>query len=216
MPRNHCSVCGFVSEQAAAPAVEPRSAPDLDTRPGEPLRSTLSTWMQLCPQCGYAAPDLNYAAEGVADWVRSAEYQAMDGPFERHSWLLEKLGHGADAGWIALQAAWSHDDAGRSEAARRCRRRAILLFQASKAAGQDFLDSPAEELALAVDLLRRQGSFEAAAETVRVALQDEELPEMIDHILRFQTALIQSRDTERHTLEEIPRRPAGGTKVELG
>lgn len=216
MPRNQCSVCGFISDQPGSPAVVPRQAPDLDTRPGEPLRSTLPAWLQHCPQCGYAAPDLAYAAEGVAAWVRSAEYQALDGPFERHSWLLEHLGHGVDAGWLALHAAWANDDAGAAEAARRNRRRAILLFQGAKAAGQDFLDTPAEELALAVDLLRRQGLFEAAAETVRVAQQDDELPEMIDQLLRFQMALIQKRDAARHSLDELPERPEGGTKVEIG
>ncbi|WP_321475218.1 hypothetical protein [uncultured Paludibaculum sp.] len=216
MPRNHCSVCGAVSEQPSAPAVEPAFAPDLDTRPGEPLRSTLPTWIQSCPACGYAAPDLSYAAEGVADWVRTSEYQALPIGFERHSWLLEQLGHLADAGWIALQAAWNHEDGGQAEDARRCRRRAIRLFQASKAAGHDFLDTPAEELALAVDLLRRLGEFEGAAETVRVALQEEDLPEMIDRILRFQTALIQRRDTGRHSLDELMPRPESGTRVNLG
>jgi len=215
MPRNHCSVCGAVSDQPEAPTVSPQLAPDLDTRPGEPLRSTLSTWMQSCPSCGYAAPDLSYAAEGIANWVRTSEYQALPIGFERHAWLLEQLGHLADAGWINLQAAWNHDDCNQPEPARRCRLKAIRLFQASKAAGHDFLDTPAEELALAVDILRRIGEFEAAAETIRVALQEEELPEMMDAVLRFQTGLVQRRDTGRHTLDEVPRGPVGGTPVRL-
>ncbi|MGJ5819082.1 hypothetical protein [Paludibaculum fermentans] len=204
-----------MSEQPAAPSVSPQFAPDLDTRPGEPLRSTLATWMQSCPSCGYAAPDLSYAAEGVADWVRTSDYQSLPIGFERHAWLLEQLGHLADAGWIALQAAWNHEDGGHQEDAARCRRKAIRLFQASKAAGHDFLDTPSEELALAVDILRRIGEFEAASETIRVALQEEELPEMIDAVLRFQAGLVQRRDTGRHTLDEVPRGPAGGTRVRL-
>lgn len=215
MPRNHCSVCGADSHQLAAPTVSPQFAPDLDTRPGEPLRSTLPAWVQLCPNCGYAAPDLSYAAELVPNWVRTSDYQSLPDAFERHAWLLEQLGHLADAGWINLQAAWNHDDCEQPDAARRCRRKAIRLFQASKAAGHDFLDTPAEELALAVDILRRIGEFEAAAETIRVALQEEELPEMIDAVLRFQTGLVQRRDTARHTLDEVPRGPAGGTAVRL-
>lgn len=215
MPRIHCSVCGADSDQPGAPAVAPRFAPDLDTRPGEPLRSTLSTWMQYCPGCGYAAPDLGYAAAGVAELIRAEEYSRLENSFEKHSFLLEKLGHLADSGWIALQAAWQHDDRNRPEAAARCRRRAMRLWQASKAAGQDFLDTPAEEFALAVDVLRRMGEFEAAAETIRVALEDEEMPPVVDDILRFQMALIQQRDTARHTLDELPRQPESGTRVKL-
>ncbi|QOY88729.1 hypothetical protein [Paludibaculum fermentans] len=215
MPRIHCSVCGIASDQLAAPTVSPQFAPDLDTRPGEPLRSTLPAWMQLCPNCGYAAPDLAYAAELVPNWVRTSDYRSLTDAFERHAWLLEQLGYLADAGWITLQAAWNHEDGNDLDAARRCRRKAIRLFQASKAAGQDFLDTPAEELALAVDILRRIGEFEAAAETIRIALQEEELPEMLEAVLRFQTGLVQRRDTGRHTLDEVPRGPAGEKPVRL-
>ena len=41
-------------------------APDLDGRPGEPARSTLPRWVQVCPACNAAARDLSFLAPGAA------------------------------------------------------------------------------------------------------------------------------------------------------
>ena len=52
-------VCGACGSAVRAPfrAPQPEIAPDLDMRPGEPARSTLRDWIQVCPKCGAAAPE---------------------------------------------------------------------------------------------------------------------------------------------------------------
>lgn len=215
MPRIECALCGAFSQQTEVGAVEPAGPPDLDTRPAEPLRSTVAHWMQLCPYCGYASPDLSYAAEGAATLVKSPGYPTSAGPFLRHAWLLEQLGHFADAGWTALHAAWLADDLGDPQAAAECRHRALELWKRGKQNGQAFLDDLAHEFAVAADLLRRLSLFEDARATCLAGLQEDPLPPILEDILRLQLALVQRRDTAVHNLSELPERPAGAAPVTL-
>ena len=71
-----CAVCGTESRQPRAMAPPPEQAPDLDLRPGEPLRSTMRFWLQQCPHCGYAAPDITRAHPAVAQAVAAASSSA--------------------------------------------------------------------------------------------------------------------------------------------
>jgi hypothetical protein len=189
--------------------------PDLDTRPGEMMRSTIHLWVVECPHCGYAAPDIEEAPENVAKIVQSAPYLALQGPFLRHSHILEQLGHFAEAGWTALHGAWLADDAGDEEAAKACRSLAVVLWQRGKAARQNFMNDPHEEFALVTDVCRRLGAFDEALTTARAGLEGENIPPLIEDILRLELTLIQQRDTTRHTLAEIPERPDGAQRVTL-
>jgi len=189
--------------------------PDFDTRPGEMMRSTIGYWILECPHCGYAAPDLSEAAEGVAEIVRSGEYQAVPGRFQRHSFLLEKLGHFAEAGWTALHGAWLADDHGDTAEAQRSRARAITMWRQGKAARQNFMDSPHEEFALAADVSRRAGAFDEALATCRAGLSSDDLPPLIEDLLRMELTLIQQRDETCHSLSELPQRPPEASRVTL-
>lgn len=215
MPRIECALCGAFSQQNEVGAVEPAGPPDLDTRPAEPLRSTVADWMQLCPYCGYASPDISYAAEGAAALAASPECKALESRFLRHAWLLEQMGHYADAGWTALHGAWLADDLGQAETAAASRRRALELWQRGKQSGQAFLDDLAHEFAVVCDLLRRLSQFDEARATCLAGLQEEPLPAVLEDILRLQLSLIQRRDTAAHNLEELPQRPSGATPVTL-
>lgn len=215
MPNIVCAVCGARSEQTVAAVVEPREPPDFDTRPGEPLRSTVSHWLQLCSECGYAAPELSYAPEGVAALVRSEQYKNCAGPFLKHAFLLDQLGHHADAGWMALQGAWFFDDADDGGMALGCRTVALQFWKKGKAAGQNFAETIPEEFALVTDILRRSGMFEDALGTCLDALEDEELPPLIEDMLRMQKTFIEKKDSGRHSMAELPDRPAGSTRVTL-
>ena len=53
-----CGVCGTESRHPPFRPPPPEQAPDLDLRPGEPVRSSMARWLQQCPACGYAAPDI--------------------------------------------------------------------------------------------------------------------------------------------------------------
>jgi hypothetical protein len=207
-----CAVCGSAVEVFSGSLPEPAEPPDFDTRPGEPLRSTLLQWIQSCPSCGYAAEDVSTAAEGAAAIVHSEDYRAIlidpvmpDGarPFICYAWLLDRLRQPADAGWSCLHAAWACDDAGAEPAAVLCRSQAVEYWKKGKLAGQSFADDMASEFALITDVHRRIGEFEHAQIACSEGLDVEDIPPVLEYILRRQLVFIQQRDTTVHSTREI-------------
>src|SRR5262245_771910 len=71
-----CALCGTETTGVVPSQMEPGGPADFDTRPGEPLRSTIGDWVQACPNCGYCADDISRASEGVAEIVGSPVYRA--------------------------------------------------------------------------------------------------------------------------------------------
>ena len=225
-----CAACGAPSDQMVvtthASTGTSNDEPDLDTRPGPPVRSTLSSWIQQCPHCGYAADQVGKIVEGVHEIVTGEHYRnlAQDPgfpsqarPFLCYSYILEQLRALPDAGWCALHAAWMCDDLNQSQQARECRALAIELWREGKVLGSGFMDSHAEEFAVAADLLRRIGEFEHARLACNAALDGKEdgpaLPADIEALLRFQLVLIASADVGAHTLQQVPAPPAGGQRL---
>jgi hypothetical protein len=208
-----CALCGVMNDVALSePVPDSDEPPDFDTRPAEPLRSTIADWIQCCQACGYCAEDISRASEGADDIVRSDAYRewlnnswipAKARQFLAFAYLLERLHLTSDAGWSALHAAWVCDDASDDVAARRCRARAIELWQRGKAQGQIFCDDMASEFALVTDLYRRMGQFEHAAVACAEALDLYDLPPAVEAMLRRQRVLIQARDTAAHSMSEL-------------
>ena len=208
----HCGLCGSLSTQAIAKAADSREAPDLDTRPGEPLRSTINCWMQQCRECGYASSDISSIHEDASGFVASTDYQRqrfdsgtpdMARPFLCHALILNHVKQHADAGWTALHAAWACDDALDDASAQRARLLAIFYWKHGKRHGQPFGELP-EEFALATDVLRRAGKFEEALVTCTEGIGLEDLDPVIEHILLFEKTLIQRRDAGRYGLAAVP------------
>lgn len=219
-----CGVCGVESEQMRLEAGHSEQPPDFDTRPGEPVRSTIGQWMHECPNCGYAAPDLRVSDVEASAVVRSEEYRELRTDetlspiarrFMRHALILERVGAFADGGWVCLHAAWAGDDEGSLETALRCREQAIRLWRHGKQHGQNFGEDHVQEFALVTDILRRSGEFDAAREACLEALQSEDIDALIEDLLRRQLVLIQNRDTACHSLAEILDRPRQGDRVTL-
>ena len=137
-----CGLCGLPSEQVTAGSPAPKNPPDFDTRPGEPLRSTLAEWVQRCPHCGYCADNIASIHDNAVHFVRGESYQQglndLNYPekareFLSYAAILAHVGQLADAGWSALHGAWACDDAGDAAAAIRCRARAIEYWQIGRA-----------------------------------------------------------------------------------
>jgi hypothetical protein len=211
-----CAACGQESQQFQLASTNSFGAPDLDTRPPEMMRSTIRAWVQECPHCRYAAPDISSEApDGTADLVRSKGFQAIECRFQRHSRLLEQMGHYSDAGWVSLHAAWNADDDNDVETGRQCRARAVGLWKKGKQHGLNFMESMEQEFALVVDVLRRRGDFAEAKETCLAAFNDETLAPAIEDILRFQLTLISREDDSCHRMDELPKRPDGAERVRL-
>ncbi len=211
-----CGSCGEPSEQVSSPAADSNLPPDLDTRPNGPIRATIDFWMQRCPHCGYCASDLSTIHERAVELLATVEYQRqlldprfpeIARPFLCHAKILARVGQFADAGWTALHAAWTCDDAGAAEAAISARALALDYWRRTKLEGQDF-GEPGLEAVLVTDLLRRMGRFEDALINCSQALDgiEEEggAPPLIEHLLRYEKTLVQKHDTGSYRLNDLP------------
>jgi hypothetical protein len=196
-----CGVCGTESRHPAFRPAPPEQAPDLDLRPGEPVRSTMARWLQQCPGCGYAAPDITRAHPAAADAVRAAPFRALlaesgTPPLARRflAWalVLEETGALHASAEATLHAAWVADDLERPELARAWRLDAVALWRSGPP-----LDP--EQTVRVIDALRRAeawGDALTSAETLALT----EPPEVVAQVLALERRLIQAQDTGRHTL----------------
>lgn len=196
MNEHACALCGT---PAPAPfrAPQPEIAPDLDMRPGEPTRSTLRDWIQVCRQCGAAAPDLSTLPASARETVGSDAYRGLSTsvleetlPFRRWALICEQAGDRAQQAEALLQAAWAADDAAAMSEAASLRRRVAALWD----------QSTDVELGLRrLDVLRRAGLFEEAtawADTLSARGPDE----LASRIIAFQRGKIEKRDIGRHLI----------------
>jgi len=204
-----CGVCGQESRQPGFRPPVPEQAPDLDLRPGEPVRSTMSRWLQACPHCGYAAPDIAEAHPAGAQAVAAAPYRALIADtahpvlarrFLAWAHVLEETGALHAAAEATLHAAWVADDLNRDDLARQWRREAVALWRSGPA-----LD--AEQSVRVIDALRRAGDF-AEAEGAAEALAALNLPEAVAQVTALEARLITAEDTGRHSIASALAPPA--------
>jgi hypothetical protein len=204
-----CGVCGQESRQPGFRPPVPEQAPDLDLRPGEPVRSTMSRWLQACPHCGYAAPDIAEAHPAGAQAVAAAPYRALIADtahpvlarrFLAWAHVLEETGALHAAAEATLHAAWVADDLNRDDLARQWRREAVALWRSGPA-----LD--AEQSVRVIDALRRAGDF-AEAGGAAEALAAINPPEAVAQVTALEARLITAEDTGRHSIASALAPPA--------
>src|SRR5436190_15836468 len=70
-----CHNCGQASDHETLMSTNEFGSPDLDLRPAEMMRSTMNTWVQLCPHCGYCNHDIDLPAKNSAI-LQSTRYRA--------------------------------------------------------------------------------------------------------------------------------------------
>ena len=205
-----CALCNEISNHTVFGSSNAFGSPDLDTRPPEMARSTIDTWVQTCPSCGYCAQDISKPLARLSEIVHSDSYQQQltnpDFPklanaFLCSSQIQENAGEYAGAGWACIHAAWSCDDAGSDAAAQKCRKKAVSLIPKARENGQQFAGQAGAEEATMVDLLRRSGEFERALQTCDDALKKNP-DEVLSAVLRFQKLLIGKSDVGCHTIVE--------------
>ena len=204
-----CGVCGQESRQPGFRPPVPEQAPDLDLRPGEPVRSTMARWLQTCPHCGYAAPDITEAHPAGAQAVAAAPYRALIADtahpvlarrFLAWAHVLEETGALHAAAEATLHAAWVADDLNRDDLARQWRREAVALWRSGPA-----LD--AEQSVRVIDALRRAADF-AEAEGAAEALAALNPPEAVAQVVALEARLIMAEDTGRHSIASALAPPA--------
>lgn len=112
-----CVCCGRTSHHGALGSSNFIGAYDLDGRPPEYYRSTMSNWIQQCPGCGYSARDISTASgniEIVSDpsfrtLLEETRYPPLARRFLAYALLLQR-DDPVSAGFARLHAAWVCDD----------------------------------------------------------------------------------------------------------
>lgn len=223
----HCAICGsetIVRRMASSNTFGP---PDLDGRPSEMLRSAMiQLGVERCPTCGYAFDDLEVLpsrATGPAQ-VREAlsmalrQIPAESGEAFRGAYTAAALGEAlgeVDQVWRRyLLAAWAADDAGTSDMAVLCRRKALSAMDSLLAGAPDRSPRPIVK----VDILRRAGLLDEATARAQAAL-DEPPPDPERLLLSYSLHLCAIEDRRAHThheaLEWLVRRRPPRTEAEV-
>ena len=204
-----CALCGKTSTHFEVMSTNTCGGrPDLDTRPPELMRSTISMWVQECPACGYCGPEISEAPEKAAEVVqsesykeqlKSGEYPGLANRFLCQSVVEENSNELQEAAWSAVHAAWACDDADAGEAAKRCRERAVGLLLKAIERGEDVAEQVGGNEAIMADLLRRSGKLELGLEYCERGL-NKETGELIKKVLNFEKELINKSDVGCYTI----------------
>lgn len=207
-----CGACGAPARPAFR-APQPEIAPDLDMRPGEPARSTLPDWVQACPACRAAAPDLAALPSTARAVAGSEEYKALATsvleetlPFRRWALICERSGDRPNQAEGLLQAAWAADDAAAAAEAARLRIQVAALW-----GGTEDVELGLRRL----DVLRRAGAFDEARAWAE-ALMQRTGEETARAIIGFQGARIAARDIGRHLISSAMPPPSHAPHVSHG
>jgi hypothetical protein len=205
-----CFQCGAQSEFLVLASTNRMGWLDLDTRPPEMERSTMRTWVQRCPKCGYCASDVSAPRPEAAAVVSTREYkrQLADPEFPplANSFLCKALiesacGEYSAEAWALIHAAWVCDDSGHLDQAAVCRQRAAEALARAEEHGQRLTEQEGAGTAILVDLLRRSGRFDQARRVI-AERRDTISDDIILRVLNFQMWLIDQDDESCHTIAE--------------
>lgn len=203
-----CGNCGKDIEIMVIGSTNTFGVPDLDTRPAEMARSTLSYDIQHCPNCDYCNADISEDPADKKDYMEMDIYKSIilsralsdtASHFIASSFLNESIGQYANATWDMIYAAWTCDDNNETQGAIECRKNAVKLIREVNKASQDISYQDGATEAIQADLLRRAGLFEEALEIVKLVKTEEYI---INRVLSFEKKLIQKSDKDIHTIEE--------------
>jgi hypothetical protein len=193
----HCAVCGGPARAPFCAPRPPEIAPDLDMRPGEPVRSTLRDWLQACGTCHAAGPDLSALPPEAKPTVASTDYRALSMEavedtllFRRWAMICLAAGDKSAAAEAILQGAWAADDAADMTEAAKLRRDAAALWGTTP--------DPATALRL-LDVLRRAGEF-SAVDALGAQMEAGGLDAFAAAVVAFQRARAAERDVGSHLL----------------
>lgn len=184
--------------------------PDLDTRPPEMARSTIGLWVHECPECGYAAPDVEDVYEFDHALLESDRYKNCDGivfksksteRFYRRYMITESVHDYSNAFQAALWAAWMCDDTDDKENAVLCRKKAVAQLNMFLESKKDIETEQYNTLrVMKADLMRRAGMFdEVISEYSDKTLNDK----LLDSIIAFTLEKAKEHDAECYTVDDV-------------
>ena len=208
-----CAVCGHETEVAALGSTNQFGSPDLDLRPPEMARSTMSFWLQECPSCGFCSESIGEVTWGARVIVESAafadfrtglaEMPGIARVFRTAAFIAAERGLNAEAFHHTLHEAWVHDDTGDTVRASEARLNAVDFMNLAHQEDETVIDEDHVDDAVKIDLLRRAGAFEQASKICEQVLQHTRHTGVGPTIV-FELELCGKRDAEAHTMEEVP------------
>ena len=197
-----CHCCGKTSDQSVLMSTNSFGSRDLDQRPPEMMRSTLASWLQECPFCGYVAASIEKFNETARTFVGTPALQALcadpsPDPITRRFLVRAAIdAHGGDmesAFTHTLSAAWVADDSSRPADATALRLRAAAHVEGTTA--------PLDTRLVLLDVLRRASSWEAA-DRLADLLAAEQPGHPYDVIVSFHRRKIGQGDNGRYTIAD--------------
>jgi hypothetical protein len=221
-----CGICGTESQVQVIHSTNTFGSCDLDMRPAEMMRSTMYSWVQCCPQCGYCAGNITRAWDSLKAVVEEADYRNQltnpDNPPLANRFLCQcrlalRNGNYREAFHAALHAAWACDDSGHREQANEYRLLASECLEEADRGHSLNLGKPGSNILMLTDLLRRAGEgqrardalanyrdrlWQAMSEELRELLAPEPIDPLIQHLLDFEAILLDRNDQDCHTVEE--------------
>lgn len=205
-----CFVCSTEGEYTSIGSTNEFGSRDLDLRPAEMMRSTMSYWVRCCPSCGCCGGTVSEGPALAKELVRSPGYiaQLHDAAYPElaNHFLCAGLiqaadGEEAGAGECALHAAWACDDVHSTPQADACRIKAIEHFKSGLGRGKWFAEEPVAASLMLADLYRHIGQFGEVARVCAEGLRVQP-GEPFTTLLRVQQALAQSQDRQTYTIEQ--------------
>ena len=195
-----CTVCGNTFEGRILTSTNTMGPPDLDLRPAEMARSTLSMEITVCPCCHYVAYDIaEPISKDTKNFVLSdAEFQTEYRAYSVQAYrnlmriaVLEERFH--DAFWAYLKAAWIEEGMDRLQPSPI--RQEVLQFFMEHEKELEFDDDT--RLCMKADLLRRTGHFKEVIELTESANTSDA---QTDLILHYQKHLSENKDVGCYTI----------------
>jgi hypothetical protein len=206
-----CGACGAENTYSVVGSIDTfTGSADLDMRPPETARSTIFTWVQRCPECGYCAGDVNRFIPGSQEIMKGTEYneQIKDQlyPDLVNSFLCKAIidREARDytaATWALIYAAWACDDSALPDQAVKCRQKAADMAVIAEEHGQQLTEQEGASTTILIDLLRRSGQLEQARQVIETRQGNISI-DIISQILEFQKYLLGRNDTSCHTMSE--------------
>lgn len=202
-----CAICRKESTQTVMASSNTfGGTPDLDLRPAEMMRSTMSWWIQECPHCGYISRSLDDKTSVTREWLRQEAFATTGGrkflsnlaaQFYKYYLINVADNNEKAAFYAALHAAWACDDECETENAIHCRQCALAELEKILANP----NTPEDMHVVKTDLLRRTGQFDALISDYAGKQFSKNL---LNQIVAFQIEKARQNDTQCYRIQDVP------------
>ena len=200
----NCAICGKKIIYNTLGSTNSFGATDLDSRPPEMMRSTMSWWLKECERCGYVSTHLSYNRNITRKWLKSEKYTSCDERdfesdlakrFYKYYLINLETEDPKKAFYAALHTAWCCDDQKDTDNAIHCRECALVEIEKIIPTTRKSEDL----IIIKADLLRRTGQFEAVIEEYQGKSFSKDLS---NKIIAFQIERAKAKDTACYTVDD--------------